>query len=109
MAVNVSATVTTGSVDVSAQIQTRSVNVSSEIKTHDFNVSAVVNPHIIGEPPKSHRCYYDQNAVMYEGIAPKNSLDTDAVWTVTIIHQNSDGEVTQVETLYNQIWNNYIN
>ena len=43
MAVNVSATVTTGSVDVSAQIQTRSVSTSATVSSNNAQISASVN------------------------------------------------------------------
>ena len=56
----------------------------------------------------THRARYTAGT-MYEGVAVLGSSDTDAVWTVSIIEQDTAGLVTSVTVLENQKWSNFSN
>lgn len=67
------------------------------------------------EDSREHRSYYTQGTavidgetvdadIMYEGVAPEGSLETDAVWTITTIVATLDGNVLSNDVNTDQTW-----
>lgn len=64
---------------------------------------------------REHRSYYTTGTatvdgetvdvdIMYEGVAPEGSVETDAVWTITTIVATKDGSVLTVDVDTGQTW-----